>query len=124
MDQQKVERAPLDKRLDALALMFQERAWADPTAANSGYLQDHAQSLAEFANQLREEYARLSDGDVVTNAQAIALGRRITERTLYLRVTRGGDGLDPEQYLLVYAYDRVSDTPFVCGIDRGGRVSS
>lgn len=53
--------APLDQRLEALAQQFLERAWqdgAESIPALREYLRDHAQSLAEFARQVRDEYER------------------------------------------------------------------
>jgi hypothetical protein len=59
--------APLYKRLQALALQSAERAWKDPKAANSAFLQDHAYSLSDCAQQAEREH--LPDGDVVTAEQ-------------------------------------------------------
>ncbi len=53
------DRAPLPDRLRALATVFQERAWADCDPPNSGFLSDHAASLAELAQQVEAEYARV-----------------------------------------------------------------
>lgn len=124
------QRAPLDKRLEHLALTLQEMAH-NPDANERHlreFLRDEAYSLSEFALQVREEYARLSDkgsgAAVATNAQGVALAARFTERTLSLHVTRGSCGL-PDDYLYVIARADRSDVPdFHFGVDSEGRVSS
>lgn len=127
MPQSNIERAPLDERLDALALQFQQRAWDDPKAANSGYLQDHAQSLAEFANQLRDEYVRIvGDDEIPTVAQGVALARFLRPQfrddvrpgNRSAHITRAGAGL-PNDYLHV-----ILPGGYEGGIAPDGRVST
>ena len=117
------DRAPLADRLRALATVFQERAWADPKAPNSGFLSDHAASLAEFAQQVEEEYAPLArDHEVPTNAQGVALARFLRaafrDRAVGAHVCRGGAGLPDD-----YVYVRLTDG-YEGGIAPDGRVST
>lgn len=67
--------APLYKRLEALAQAFAEKAWEDPKAPNSAFLQDHAYSLNEFAQQAERE--ALADGDAMTADQQRRIARTL-----------------------------------------------
>lgn len=123
-------RAPLEDRLDSLARTFLGKAWeneAEPVLA--AFLRDHAYSLSEFAQQVREEYERVAgepEEEIPTNAQGIALARFLRPafrdnvhpglRTAH--VARGGAGL-PEHYLHVVLPDGYEG-----GIDRDGRTST
>jgi hypothetical protein len=76
-------RAPLEDRLDALAIQFSETAWNEDMSEQQlrAYLRDHAYSLCEFAEQVRDEYVRAdAEGKVPTNAQGIAIARVIRGR--------------------------------------------
>lgn len=64
---------PLYKRLEALSMQFAERAWETRDQPNSAYLQDHAYSLSEFAQQAEREC--LMDGDSLTQGQQLRVAR-------------------------------------------------
>lgn len=131
-------RAPLHERLNALALQFDQMShsdhpeWTGDGMANGklgAFLRDHAQSLAEFAQQCEDEYVRTAGGDVEdvpTTAQGVALARFLRRQfrpsvhpgERHAHVSRGGAGL-PGDYLHV----RMADG-YEGGIDRDGRVST
>jgi uncharacterized protein YcaQ len=122
-------RAPLDERLEFVADQF--ATWAhDPKLSPHELRQrllDERMSLCEFAEQLRQEYVRLSERprpECPTVAQGVALAGRFHADTLSIQVTRGGFGL-PESYLYVIERSkRAGVNDFHCGIDEDGRVSS
>jgi hypothetical protein len=87
------------------------------------FLLDEAASLAEVAQQAREEYVRIAaDEECPTNAQGVALGRflrpALRDRTVGAHVRRGGAGL-PDDYVHV----RLTDG-YEAGIAPDGRVST
>lgn len=123
-------RAPIEDRLDALVHQFVSKAWREDTApAERQYLLDHAASLAEFAEQVRDEYVRIAGSrdpeDIPTAAQGVALARFLRghfrhtdpmKRLAY--VTRGSIGLS-EDFLHVRFGDGYEG-----GIDPSGRTST
>jgi hypothetical protein len=92
------------------------------------FLQDHASTLAEWSDAVRELYVRLDEpkDEFPTNAQGVALARflrpafrdDVRPADRYASVSRGGEGLG-DSYLLV----RLADG-YTGGIDREGRTST
>lgn len=91
------------------------------------FLRDHAYTLAEWSDAIRELYARLDEpkGEIPTNAQAIALGnflrghfRSDDVSSRYANVSRGGAGLGDS-----YLHVRFGDG-YEGGIDPEGRTST
>jgi hypothetical protein len=123
-------RAPLEDRLDALVHQFVSKAWReDTTPGERQYLLDHAASLAEFAEQVREEYVRVAGSrepqDIPTLAQGVALAwflrghfRHPDPMKRLAYVTRGSVGL-PEDFLHVRFGDGYEG-----GIAPDGRTST
>lgn len=115
----------LPNSLRALAQEFAEKALANPGSPHASYLQDHAYTLNEWGDAVELLYAKLDEGEIVTNAQGVALARflgngfRNAERRFaWANVALGGAGL-PDSYLHV----RMGDG-YEGGIDREGRVST
>lgn len=123
-------RAPVEDRLDALAQQFVSRAWREDTPpAERQYLLDHAASLTEFAQQVRDEYVRAAGNrgpeDIPTVAQGVALAHflrghfRHADPTKRLaHVSRGSLGL-PADFLHVRFGDGYEG-----GIAPDGRTST
>jgi hypothetical protein len=90
------------------------------------FLQDHAYTLGEWSDAVRELYARLDEGEFPTNAQGVALARflrpafadDVKPADRFANVSRGGMGLG-DSYLLV----RLADG-YTGGIDTEGRTST
>lgn len=117
--------ANLAESLRMLAIEFMNKSREHPDTPLSSYLQDHAYTLGEWGDAVDALYARLDEGELVTNAQGIALAAFLRRgwmnaerRFQFASVARGGDGL-PETYLLV----RMGDG-FTGGIDPDGRTST
>lgn len=119
-----------DTTLAAHMIAAAEEMYARSWDTDKGYgnnrhgndLRDDATTMASFARQLQDDYAPLAAGSPVTNAQAIALGRKITDRTTVVRVfTKGAGGL-PSDYLL--ALVESFDGTLEYGIAPDGAVSS
>lgn len=134
--------ANVPESLRALALEFMTKAYAarDELKIDSGaersdvdralaelsaYLIDHAATLSEWGDAVEQLYARLDEGEIVTNAQGVALAgflrrgfRTAVPAYRWANVAQGGMGL-PNTYLSV----RMADG-FEGGIDQEGRVST
>lgn len=115
----------LPNSLRALAMEFAETALANRDSQLSSYLQDHAYTLSEWGDAVEQLYAKLDEGEIVTNAQGVALAgflrrgfRNAERRVAWANVALGGAGL-PDSYLHV----RMGDG-FEGGIDSEGRVST
>jgi hypothetical protein len=111
--------ANLAESMEALAVKFANRA----NETGDSFLQDEAYTLSEWADAIRELYARLDADEPHTNAQGVAISRRITERTERVEIFPRPFDL-PEGYLLATFHDRDAAMPFVCGIAPDGSVSS
>lgn len=102
-----------DERSDVDRELIELRAW----------LQDHAYSLSEWADAVEQLYARLDEGEVVTNAQGVSLARFLrshfrADPLTNATVTLGGMGLSTD-YLLV----RMADG-YTGGIAQNGDTST
>lgn len=86
------------------------------------FLRDEAYTLSEWADAVEQLYARLPDGQPHTNAQGVALVKRINERTRRVIVTPQPFDLPPGYLGVVYEDDGAG--PFTCGIDVDGVMSS
>jgi hypothetical protein len=111
--------ANLAESMEALAVKFASRA----NETGDSFLQDEAYTLSEWADAIRELYARLDVGDgLVTNAQGVAIARlmrgRLDETATVSRPLARTAGL-PENWLLV-----TFSAGFECGIAPDGSVSS
>lgn len=116
----------LPNSLRALAQEFAEKALANPGSPHASYLQDHAYTLNEWGDAVELLYAKLDEGEIVTNAQGVALARFLRPSFAddadpgyrHATVMRGGMGL-PDDYIAVSLPDG-----YVGGIDREGRTST
>lgn len=95
----------LPQSMRELALEFDRKAHEHGTSPLSSYLVDHASTLIEWADAIEQLYARLDEGDTVTNAQGVALARFLRghfmrDRFSNATVCRGGAGL-PDDFLYV-----------------------
>lgn len=118
------------ERLNALAGELDRLSWVGADGEEldrpNKSLSECAYALSELANEVGEHYVRAdADGEVPTNAQAIALARflrpafNVKDRGYrFARISRGGAGL-PEDYLHVVLADGYEG-----GIDRDGRTST
>lgn len=117
-------RAPLDERLAALAMQFRTQAEdAGATAPqHAEFLRSHVASLADFVQQLEDEYARLTTEEIPTCAQGLALAQFLRpafrDTGIGAHVWRAGLDL-PDDYL----YVRLSDG-YEGGIAPDGRTST
>lgn len=117
--------ANVPESLRALALEFMAKAHEHEDSPLSRYLIDHAYTLNEWGDAVEQLYARLDEGEIVTNAQGVALAgflrrsfRTAVPAYRWANVAQGGMGL-PDTYLHV----RMADG-FTGGIDQEGRVST
>lgn len=129
--------AVLPASMRELAIDFANRAYAARDEADgpnelatlralAAYVQDNAYTLGEWSDAIDELYARLDAGEPYTNAQGVALVRRLSEHTQRVTITLRPSDL-PDGYLLVHMEDYVGvgqARSFVCGIAPDGRVSS
>lgn len=111
--------AVLPEALRALAITFAERGGE----TNDSFLRDEAYTLSEWADAVEQLYARLDAGEPYTNAQGVALARRITERTQRVEVYPRPFDL-PDGSLRVLIHDAGAQRAFECGIEPDGSVSS
>jgi hypothetical protein len=117
-------RESIDERLAALAMQFRTQADDDAATApqHAAFLRTHIESLADLAQQLEDEYARLTTDEIPTCAQGLALARFLEpwfrDKSVGAHVCRGGQGLH-EDYLHV----RLTDG-YEAGIAPDGRTST
>jgi hypothetical protein len=117
-------RESLDERLAALAMQFwtQARDAGATAPQHAAFLRTHVETLADLAQQLEEEYVRLTTDEVPTCAQGLALARFLgpwfRDTSVGAHICRGGQGLS-EDYLHV----RLTDG-YEAGIAPDGRTST
>lgn len=117
-------REPLDERIAAMAMqaLTQAEDAAATVPQHAAFLRRHVEALSELAQQLEDEYVRLTTEEIPTPAQGLALARFLRpclrDKRVGASVCRGGQGL-PEDYL----YVRLSDG-YSGGIAPDGRTST
>ena len=113
----------LDEAMRELAIKFAERGSGNGELSDvQEFLRDEAYTLNEWADAVAQLYARLDAGEPYTNAQGVAITRRITERTSRVVIFPRQPDL-PDGYLGAF-YEDVDGNGFTCGIAQDGQVSS